>query len=203
MVQGQGQGSCTLQSYGFGICRVIICRWDNVASFIIPGCMVMVILYSSSGVRGISWPRVRVMVLAHCRVMVLVFAGSQSVAGMMLLSMYGYGYTLFMVWCQGYPMVQGQGQGSRTFQSYGFGVSRSYSVPGIIMLQVVLSQDVHYGDTLLKVWCQVYLMVQGFSYIVELWFLCSQSSEVWFSCFFLVHATIGIGCVVGTTVTTI
>ena len=29
----------------FGICRVIVCRWDDVTSFIIPGCMVMVILY--------------------------------------------------------------------------------------------------------------------------------------------------------------
>ena len=67
------------------------------------------------------------MVLAHCRVMVLVLAGSQSVAWMMLCypRMYGYGYTLLMVWCQGYPMVQVQGQGSRTLQSYGFGV---YSV---------------------------------------------------------------------------
>ena len=48
----------------------------DVRSFIIPGCMVMVILYSSSDVRGIPWTRVRVRVLAHCRVMVLVFAGS-------------------------------------------------------------------------------------------------------------------------------
>ena len=59
-------------SYGFSICRVIVCCWDDVASFIIPGC----ILHSCSGVRGIPWPRVRVMVLAHCIVMVLVFAGS-------------------------------------------------------------------------------------------------------------------------------
>ena len=34
-----------------GICRVIVCRWDDVASFIIPGCTVMVILYSCSIVR--------------------------------------------------------------------------------------------------------------------------------------------------------
>jgi len=47
----------------------------------------MVILYSwSGGVRDIPWSRVRVMVLACCGVMVMVFAGSQSVAGMMLLS---------------------------------------------------------------------------------------------------------------------
>jgi len=37
--------------------------------------MVMVILYSWSGVRGIQWFRVRVRVLAHSRVMVLVFPG--------------------------------------------------------------------------------------------------------------------------------
>ena len=62
--------------YSFGICRVIVSRWDDVASFIIPGCMVMVILYSCSGVRGIPWSRVRVRVLVHCRVVVLGFAGS-------------------------------------------------------------------------------------------------------------------------------
>ena len=44
----------------------------------------MVILYSCSGVRGIPWSRVRVRVVAHCRVMVLAFAGSWSIAGMML-----------------------------------------------------------------------------------------------------------------------
>ena len=61
----------------FGICRVIVCHWDDVASFIIPGCMVMVILYSCSGVRGIPWSRVRVRVrvLAYCRVMVLHLQG--------------------------------------------------------------------------------------------------------------------------------
>ena len=66
------------------------------------------------------------MVLAHCRVMVLVFAGSQSIAWMMFCypRMYGYGYALLMVWCQGYPMVQVQGQGSRILQNYGFGVCR-------------------------------------------------------------------------------
>ena len=49
---------------------------DDVISFIVPGCTVMVILYSWSGVRGIPWSRFRVRVLTYCRVMVLVFAGS-------------------------------------------------------------------------------------------------------------------------------
>ena len=79
-----------LWSYGFGVYRVLVYRWDDVRSCIVPGCTVMVvlyswsgagctiivILYSCSGVRGIPWSRVRVRVLAHCRVMVLVFAGS-------------------------------------------------------------------------------------------------------------------------------
>ena len=49
--------------------RVLVCRWDDVISSIVPGCTVMVVL-------DIPWSRVRVMVLAHCRVMVLVFTGS-------------------------------------------------------------------------------------------------------------------------------
>ena len=65
-----------LWSYGYCVYKVIVCHWDDVTSFIVPGCMVMVILYSCSGVRGIPWSRVRVRVLAHCRVMVLVFARS-------------------------------------------------------------------------------------------------------------------------------
>jgi len=36
----------------------------------------MAIFYSWSGVRGITWSRVRFRVVAHCRVMVLAFAGS-------------------------------------------------------------------------------------------------------------------------------
>ena len=50
--------------------------WNDVTSFIISGCTIIVILYQWSGVRGIPWSRVRVRVLAHCRVMVLAFAGS-------------------------------------------------------------------------------------------------------------------------------
>ena len=69
---------CTrmLWSYGYGVYRVLICRWDDVRSFIIPGCTVMVILYSWSGVKGIPLSRFRVRVVTYCRVMVLVFAGS-------------------------------------------------------------------------------------------------------------------------------
>jgi len=37
-------------------------RW----CFVIPGCMVMVILYSRSGVRSIPWSRFKVRVPAHC-----------------------------------------------------------------------------------------------------------------------------------------
>jgi len=55
--------------------RVLVCRCDDVRSFIVPGCTVMVVLYSWSGVRDIPWSRVRVRVLAHCKVMVLAFAG--------------------------------------------------------------------------------------------------------------------------------
>ena len=44
----------------------------------------MVVLYSWSGVRDISWSRVRVRVLACCGVMVIVFTRSYSVTGMML-----------------------------------------------------------------------------------------------------------------------
>ena len=67
-----------LWSYGYCVYKVIVCHWDDVTSFIVPGCTVMVILYSWSGVRVIPWSRVRVRVrvLAHCRVMVLAFAGS-------------------------------------------------------------------------------------------------------------------------------
>ena len=53
-----------------------VCRWEDVASFIIPGRTVTAILYSCSGVGGIPWSRVRVRVLAHCRVMVLAFTAS-------------------------------------------------------------------------------------------------------------------------------
>jgi len=53
-----------------------VCRWDDVASFIISGCTLIVILLSWSGVRGIPLSRVRVRVVTHCRVMVLAFAGS-------------------------------------------------------------------------------------------------------------------------------
>ena len=64
-----------LWSYGYGVYRVLVCHWDDVTSFIVPGCTVMVIVYWSI-VRVILWSRVRVRVLAHSRVMVLVFAGS-------------------------------------------------------------------------------------------------------------------------------
>ena len=73
-----------LWSYGYCVYKVIVCHWDDVASFIIPGCMVMVILYSCSGVRDIPWSRVRVMVLTYSGVIVMVITGSFSVAGMML-----------------------------------------------------------------------------------------------------------------------
>ena len=63
-------------SYSYGVYRVLVCCWDDVTSFIIPGCTVMVILYWWSGVRGIPWSRVRVRVVAYCRVMVLAFAES-------------------------------------------------------------------------------------------------------------------------------
>ena len=65
-----------LWSYGYGVCRVLVCSWDDVRSFIVPGCTVMVVFYSWSGVRDITWSRVRVMALTCCGVMVMVFAGS-------------------------------------------------------------------------------------------------------------------------------
>ena len=65
-----------MYSYGFGVCCVLVCCLDHVRSFIIPGCTVMVIVYSWSGVRDIPWSRVRVMVLTSCGVMVRVFTGS-------------------------------------------------------------------------------------------------------------------------------
>ena len=65
-----------LWSYGYGVYRVLVCHWDDVTSFIVPGCAVMVILYLWSGVRVIPWSRVRVSVLAHSRAIVLVFAES-------------------------------------------------------------------------------------------------------------------------------
>ena len=49
--------------------RVLVCRWDDVTSSIVPGCTVMVVL-------DIPWSRVRVMVLACCGIMVRVFTGS-------------------------------------------------------------------------------------------------------------------------------
>ena len=49
-----------LWSYGYGVYRVLVCFWDDVTSFIVPGCTVMAILYWWSGVRGIPWSRVRV-----------------------------------------------------------------------------------------------------------------------------------------------
>ena len=49
--------------------RVLVCRWDDVTSSIVPGCTVMVVL-------DIPWSRVRVMVLACCGIMVMVFTGS-------------------------------------------------------------------------------------------------------------------------------
>ena len=65
-----------LWSYGFGVYRVLVYRWDDVRSCIVPGCRVMVVLYSWFGVRDISWSRVRVRVLACCGVMVIVFTRS-------------------------------------------------------------------------------------------------------------------------------
>ena len=55
---------------------ILVCRWDDVTSFIISGCTIIVILYLWFGVRGIPWSRVRVRVLARCRVMVLAFTAS-------------------------------------------------------------------------------------------------------------------------------
>ena len=49
--------------------RVLVCHWDDVASSIVPGCTVMVVL-------DIPWSRVRVMVLTCCGIMVMVFTGS-------------------------------------------------------------------------------------------------------------------------------
>jgi len=67
-------------SYGFGVYGVLVYCWDDVRSCIVPECMVMVVLYSWSGVRDISWSRVRVRVrvrvLACFGVMILVFTGS-------------------------------------------------------------------------------------------------------------------------------
>ena len=48
---------------------------DDVISFIVPGCTVMVVLYSWPGVRDIPWSRVRVMVLTCSGVIVMVFTG--------------------------------------------------------------------------------------------------------------------------------
>ena len=42
---GLGLGLGLSQSYCFGVCRVLVCHWDDVTSFIAPGCTVMVILY--------------------------------------------------------------------------------------------------------------------------------------------------------------
>ena len=52
-------------SYGFSVGRVLVCHWDDVRSFIVPGYTVMVVLYSWSGVRGIPWSSFRVRALAH------------------------------------------------------------------------------------------------------------------------------------------
>ena len=73
---GLGLGFSHTVELWFCICRVLVYRWDDVRSFIVPGCTVMVVLYSCSGVRDIPWSRVRVMVLACCGVMVMVFTGS-------------------------------------------------------------------------------------------------------------------------------
>ena len=73
---GLGLGLSHTVELWFCICRVLVCRWDDVRSFIVPGCTVMVVLYSWSGVRDITWSRVRVMALTCCGVMVMVFAGS-------------------------------------------------------------------------------------------------------------------------------
>ena len=58
------------------IVMVFTGSFSVVTSCIVPGCTVMVVLYSWSGVRDIPWSRVRVMVLACCGVMVMAFTGS-------------------------------------------------------------------------------------------------------------------------------
>jgi len=73
---GLGLGLSRIVELWFCICRVLVYRWDDVRRCIVPGCMVMVVLYSWSGVRDIPWSRVRVRVPADCRVMVLVFTGT-------------------------------------------------------------------------------------------------------------------------------
>jgi len=73
---GLGLGLSHIVELWFWHYSILVCRWDDVASFIVSGFTIIVILYSWSVVRGIPWTRVRVRVVAHCRVMVLAFAGS-------------------------------------------------------------------------------------------------------------------------------
>ena len=72
---GLGLGLSHIVELWFGIYRVLVYRWDDVRSCIVPGCTVTVVLYSWSGVRDIPWSRVRVRVVAYCRVMVLHLQG--------------------------------------------------------------------------------------------------------------------------------
>ena len=44
-VKGWGYGSHMFWSYSYDVYRVLVCCWDDVTSFIIPGCTVIVILY--------------------------------------------------------------------------------------------------------------------------------------------------------------
>ena len=73
---GLGLGLSHTVELWFWCLQVLVCRWDDVRSFIVPGCTVMVVLYSWPGVRDIPWSRVRVMVPACCGVMVMAFTGS-------------------------------------------------------------------------------------------------------------------------------
>ena len=43
---GLGLGLSHIVELWFGICRVLVYRWDDVRSCIVPGCTVMVVLYS-------------------------------------------------------------------------------------------------------------------------------------------------------------
>ena len=78
---GLGLGLSHTVELWFWCLWVLACRWDDAISFIVPGCTVMVTLYSWSGVRDIPWSRVRVRVVAYCRVMDLHLQGPSLLLG--------------------------------------------------------------------------------------------------------------------------
>ena len=74
---GLGLGFSHVVELWFLCLQVLVCRWDDVRSCIVPGYTVMVVLYSWSGFRDIPWSRVRVIMVLTCSgVIVMVFTGS-------------------------------------------------------------------------------------------------------------------------------